>query len=40
MVFHITDEDVTSIINTVGRPEEFDMEYESENINQGQYETS
>ena len=37
----ITDEDVTSIINTIGRPEEFDMEYEeSENtINQGQYET-
>lgn len=26
----ITDEDVTSIINTIGRPEEFDMDYEDE----------
>ena len=26
----ITDEDVTSIINTIGRPEEFDIDYEDE----------
>lgn len=38
----ITDEDVTSIIKTIGRPEEFDMEYEedSKTTNQSQFATS
>ena len=37
----ITDEDVTSIMNTIGRPEEFDMEYEEDNkTNQGQFASS
>lgn len=38
----ITDEDVTSIIKTIGRPEEFDIEYEedSKTTNQSQFATS